>query len=67
MHEYFKVANLRTGTIWLQDDMGQVLIFTRGEQRDIIMDAIDKKEPNFTPFLFFELVNEENNILIKDE
>ena len=60
MHEYFekmKKDGKAAGTIWLQDDIGNLLIFTRGEQRDQLL-------KNITPIQdtsFFEIEGEEDD------
>jgi hypothetical protein len=45
MHEFWKVAPQKNAVQWLEDSQGRVLIFTRGEYRDGIMQAIAEKRP----------------------
>ena len=41
MHEFFRVHPSHGAVIWLEDDAGRVLVFTRGEYRDKLMAAIE--------------------------
>ena len=46
MYEYFRVSKGNCAVQWLEDNDGRVLIFTRGEYRDSIMNAINEnKQP----------------------
>ena len=45
MYEFWKLHPEKGAVQWLEDTMGHVLIFTRGEYRDKIMAAIDRHTP----------------------
>ena len=58
MHAWFKLRKNKGAVQWIQDTDGMVVVFTRGEYREAMMNAINE---NRQPVERFELENEDTD------